>query len=169
MQKQCHCPCQCRVVLSHQFTRNIFLSVTIDIVFWYCSSCWTAVVSRKNTTAGFSDQLYEPWWDLLVSKQQSTVLVALRQEIKKYIIRKWNTNHYIMVLGFFGELFFLWKLINVRSQILKDMNVNVAAFPTALIDVNTLGYKCCLQNIIRILTLCLIWCFCFQGFFWGLK
>lgn len=133
----------------------------------YCIFDTVVVVGQqlypvKAQKAGFSNQSSHPWWDLFVSKQQGTSIVALRQAIKNCKIRKWNTNHYNMMLVFY----FLWKLINVRGQILKNMNVNVAAFPTALIDVNILGSKCHLQNVIRTRTLCLIWCFCLWRGFW---
>lgn len=80
-------------------------------------------------------------------------LKASKQKNKKLHNKKMKHKQLQNKAHFF---FFFCESSSMSSQILNDMNVNVAAFPTALTDVNILGYKCCLQNVIRILTLCLI-------------
>lgn len=51
---------------------------------------------------------------------------------------------------------FLYYSENAHQCQKQDIKKCAAQFPTAFISVNMIGYKCCLQNVIKTLTLCLI-------------
>lgn len=153
------------VLFYHTNLRVPHFPLLLDAVFWDCCSSWiAAVVPSKRTKAGFCDRLSKKNKTGGISgslKAAEHGLSCFETSKKKKHNKEMKHKQLQNKAHFF---FFFCESSSMSSQILNDMNVNVAAFPTALTDVNILGYKCCLQNVIRILTLCLIWCFCFQRF-----